>query len=199
MNKAIGIIIGSVVGAALGGGLIYIYLNKKYDNVFEKETESYRDEINNLNEKNKELNKRLISKLGKEKAEFFEKENVVEVDDPNSLIIEEESDSDESYDVEPTNKSADIRMISKKDYEDDEDYEKEVIEYYMLDQTYLQDEEILDIDEFERVCGQHAITLLKKDKSLARWSNADDNELYIRNEQYCTDYKIIRYHKAYDS
>lgn len=202
MNKSIAIVIGSIVGAAIGGGVVYVYLNKKYDVIFERETESYREEISELKETNETLNKRLVAKLGKAKAEFFDKENVADVDQISidDLTADEEAeDDDEEYDSESVKKTSnDIRFISKKDYDDDDEYEKEVFEYYMSDGVILQDEEVLDAEEFEEVCGNAALPLLKKDKSLSRWSSGGDNELYIRNEMYATDYKIKRYHKAYD-
>lgn len=197
MNKAIDIVIGSVIGAAIGGGIVYFYLNKKYDVIFEKETQSYRDEIDELRESNKTFQKRLANTLGKDKEEFFEKEHVADVD-PDQLeeII---TDEEESVDVdEPLKKSNDIRFISKKDYEDDDNYEKEEFEYYMGDGVIIQDEEELEPEEFEEVCGNAVLPLLKKDKSLSRWSSGGDNEIYIRNELYATDYRIKRHHTAYD-
>ena len=194
MNKLLYIVIGCVGGAAIGGGIAYVYLNKKYDVVFEKETESYRAEIDELRSNYDDLQKNTARKLYKKKEEFFENDKFVSVD-PDDII--EDSDEEENIDVEPTNKTTDIRFITKKDYEDDEDYEKEEIVFYMADGVITQDEDILEEDEFFEVCGDRVLSLLREDKSLSRWSAAGDNELYIRNEGYSTDYKIKRYHKAY--
>ena len=194
MNKLLYIVIGCVGGAAIGGGIAYIYLNKKYDVVFEKETESYRAEISELRSNYDDLQKNTARKLYKTKEEFFDNDKFASVD-PDDIV--EDSEDEENIDVEPTNKTTDIRFITKKDYEDDEDYEKEEIVFYMADGVITQDEDILEEDEFFEVCGDRVLSLLREDKSLSRWSAAGDNELYIRNEGYSTDYKIKRYHKAY--
>lgn len=196
MNRAIFVMIGSVIGAAIGGSAAYVYLNKKYDGVFDKETEAYRNEIDELRKSNNEFQIRLAGKNRDKKEEFFENEKVVEVDDPDSLIIDEDDDND-GYDAEPTTKAKDIRFISQKDYEDDDDYEKEEFKYFMSDGVITQDDEILEPEEFEQVCGSTALILLKKDKSMKPTSGSD-NELYIRNEQYDTDYKVVRYHSSYE-
>ena len=193
MNKIIAIIFGCVIGAGIGGGVTYLCLNRHYDRIFESETDTYRSKIDELEKANQDFQKRLANKLEGTKEGFFESNNVVVVDDPDSF------DTNDNLYVTPDKKSRQsIRFISKKDYDDDDDYEKELFEYYMLDGTILQNEEVLEVIEFEEVCGNAVIPLLKKDKSLARWSSADDNELYIRNEEYNTDYKIVRYHKAYN-
>ena len=195
MNKTIYILIGSLIGAAIGGGGAYLYLNKKYDVVFEKETEVYRTELEDLRSKNSDLNKRLVAKLGKGKAEFFESEGVATI--PDDIDVNNITDDDEGYDAEPTSKNNDIRFISRKDYDDDDDYEKEVFEYYMGNNVITQDNDILEQEEFEEVCGTSVLPLLRKDKSLSRWSSAGDNEIYVRNEKYDTDYKILRHHLSF--
>lgn len=194
MNKLIWIVVAGVVGAGLGGGAAYLYLNKKYDVVFEKETAADKAEIEELKRINYEFQKAQADKLYSKKEDFFKDEKVTKVD-PDDLVVEENEDDD--FDAEPTKKSGEIRFISKKDFDDDDDYEKEYFEFYMGDGSIVQDDELLDIDEFIEVCGTAALSLLKKDKSLARWSSAGDNELYIRNEQYSVDYKITRLHAAY--
>jgi hypothetical protein len=193
MNKMIFIAIGSIIGAAIGGGVAYVYLNKKYDVVFEKETESYRNEIEELKKINYGFQKNEANKLYTKKEEFFKDQKVVDVD-PDSLVKDEE---DEDFDSEPTKKSGDIRFISKKDFDDDDDFEKEYFDYYMGNATIVQNDEELSVEEFEEVCGNTVLPLLKKDRSLARWSSAGDNEIYIRNERYCVDYKITRLHEVY--
>lgn len=195
MNKAICIAIGSAIGAALGALITYVVLEKQYDVVFEAETRSYREEIDNLRDENNTLNKRLVNKLGKEKAKFFAEEHVSDSVPPEMLNVDED---DEPYDIEPTKKDGNIRFISKKDYEDDDDFEKETFEYYMGNGVIIQDNDILDTDEFEEVCGTTVLPLLRKDKSLSRWSSAGDNEIYIRNESYTTDYRIKRHHSSFD-
>lgn len=196
MSKAIYIAIASVCGAALGGGIAYVYLNKRYGNVFDSEIEAYREEIDNLKKSNKDFQSRLADKLKDTKEAFFDKEKVVEVDDPDSLVIDED-DEDEGYDAEDTSKSNDIRFISLKDYEDDDDYEKEEFKYFMPDGVISQNNEILEDEEFIEVCGPTALKMLRKDKSL-KSASGDDNKLYIRNEQYDTDYEITRYHTTYN-
>lgn len=197
MNKIVWVLVGSAIGAGIGGGVAYLYLNKKYDVIFEKETAADKEEIEELRRINTELQKAQANKLYTKKEDFFKDEKVASNIDPDELISDEEAEEDE-YDAEPTKKTGDIRFISKKDFDDDDDYEKEYIEYYMGNSTIVQNDEILDADEFTEVCGLAAFSLLKKDRSLARWSSAGDNELYIRNEQYGVDYKIKREHMDYD-
>lgn len=201
MNKIIYIIASGIVGLAIGGGVSYIYLNKKHAKVFDIETQSYKDKIIELSNSNKQFQERLGLKNEEEKERIAKSmktdHNVSEavvIDNPDDV----ESD-DIVYDAERVNSLRNhIRYISRKDYADDEDYEKEEFKYFMLDGVITENEEILGEDEFIQVCGESALGLLKKDKSLKSISDSD-NELYIRNEEYDTDYKVIRYHMSYEN
>lgn len=196
MNKILGTIIGAVCGAALGGGIAYVYLNKKYDKVFETEMEANDDIIRDLKEENASLHKRLVEKQNEAKDKFFKNESIVEV--PNDVLEEDEED-DEEFDIDRVDPddNSEIRFISFRDYEDDDDYEKEELKYYMADGVFTQDEEVLDISEFTNICGQNAAIILKNPSTLSRYSGGGDNELYVRNEEYSTDYKIKRYKISY--
>lgn len=194
MSKVLTIVISAACGAALGGGAVYVYLNKKYEGIMEREMSAADEEIERLEKEVTRLQKQTADKLAKSKEDI--KNAVIPEKDPNSLIFEEDENGDE-VDITEDSSSNDIRFISMRDYEDDEDYEKEEFEYYMFDGTIVQDDEVLSVEEFEQVCGGLAMPLLRKDRSLARWSSGSDNELYIRNEEYCTDYKINRHHSAY--
>ena len=200
MNKVLSMILCGLAGATIGGGITYVCVDKKFEKIFDSEIESYENELNELRGELTSLQKKVAIKNDTEKEKKAVPTGaVVPTVDPNSLIFKEESDGTEEALTVQESLPNDIRFISKMDYEDDDDYEKEEIEYYMFDGTITQDNEVLEDDEFENVCGTSALPLLRKDKSLARWSSADDNELYIRNEEYCTDYKIVRHHKAYDT
>ena len=196
MNKVIFIAIGLLVGGAAGCCVTYGYSKKKYDKILKNETEDYRKEIADLRSICGKLQNKKVKELNEEKEKIFKDEHPVVVENTDDILEEDDNDDSEYY-VEPT-KNDDIRFISKKDYEDDDDYEKEVIEYYMGNDVFIQEEEELEHVEFETVCGPDILPLLRKDKSLRAISNAGDNELYIRNEKYSTDYRIIRKHSTYN-
>jgi len=189
MNKMIFIAIGSIIGAAIGGGVAYVYLNKKYDVVFEKETESYRNEIDELKKSNHKLQKQIVTKLDDAKASLVIPEN------PDD-IPEENEDNVDSEPITFNSDDEDIRLINVKDFVDDEDYEKEEIKYYSVDGIIAENDEILDEEEFVEICGSEALDIIKKKISLKELSGKD-NEIYIRNENFNTDYKIIRYKESY--
>jgi hypothetical protein len=202
MNKVITIIIGGIFGGAIGGGIAYWYLNAKYSKVMDIETQDYIDEIQNLREQNSKLQKQVINKLEAEKDRIASSEVEGVVIDPDQIsmddIIEEEEEDDDNREVDIDNSDSDIRYISMRDYEDDEDYEKEVIKYYSGDGVITQDDEILDEEEFINVCGKAALNDLQRLTSLSSRSSGGDNELYIRNEEYNTDYQIKRYRLSYE-
>lgn len=183
MRTAISAILGLVCGAALGGGIAYVYLNKRYDKVFDIETESYRKEI-------KELKGRLINKLDAAKEKFVE-DNRISFDEPEDITDDNDSDEDILIE-EPSNDE--IRYISEQDYDNDDDYEKEVFKYYLIDGVITQDDEIIDRDEFVEVCGLDAWNSMIKIKN----NDLELNKMYIRNEHFETDYKIELINSSYN-
>lgn len=199
MGKAVTIVLSGLAGAAIGGCVVYVCLDRKFEKIFNSEVEARDSEIESLRNEISTLQKKVAVKNETEKEKRTVPNNaVVPSVDPNSLIFAEDGDGTESSIPDDDKSLNDIRFISKRDYEDDDDYEKEEIEYYMFDGVITQDDEVLESEEFEAVCGTTVLPLLRKDKSLARWSSAGDNEIYIRNENYCTDYKVSRHHKAYE-
>lgn len=192
------IFIGCIFGVFLGGGASYIYLNKKYEKVLDTETETYIDEIEDLRTQLHSLKKEKTDTLNKAKEVIASTK--LNISDSSNDIVEDDTDEeDDHYDAEDVKKGPNtIRFISARDFEDDSDYEKEEIKYFMSDGIISQNDEILEPEEFEMVCGPSVLPLLRKDKSLSRWSSGGDNEIYIRNEEHITDYKVRRYHKSYD-
>lgn len=194
MSKVINVVLGTLFGAAVGGGVAYVYLNAKYSKVIDIECQSYQDEITSLRQQVGDLQKQVVTKLDEAK-ESIANEQPVEVD-PAQLSIddisveEEEGDEDEGYDAEPTSKSGNVRYIGEKDYEDDEDYEKEVFYYFSGDSIFTQDDEILDDEEVVGICGKDAVNKIKHHR--------DIRSIYVRNEDYNTDYKIKRYNMTYE-
>jgi len=45
----------------------------------------------------------------------------------------------------------------------------------------------MDMDEFDVICGEKALKTFNQ-----------SNEIYIRNEAFMTDYKIVRYNMSYE-
>jgi hypothetical protein len=200
MNKIGMIVIGCIFGAVLGGGASYVYLNKRYSKVLETEAKTYVDEISDLRSQLHDLKKEKTKELNDAK-EVIATEKLKIVDNSDDIIedVTDEDEEDDHYDAEDIRRGPNnVRFISARDFEDDTDYEKEEIKYFMSDGVISQNDEILEPEEFELVCGTSVLPLLRKDKSLSRWSSGGDNEIYIRNEEHITDYKIRRYHKSYD-
>ena len=203
MNKTLATIIGIAIGTAVGGTIVYTYLNAKYSKVIEIETQDYIDEIKELKNNLHNVQKQVVNNLNeaKEKIATSNPYRDAVVIDPDQIsmddIIGDEDIDDDEPDVDVDNSNSDIRYISMRDYEDDEDYEKEVIKYFSADGVILQDEEILEADEFINVCGRRALNDLQHLTSLSPRSSGGDNELYIRNEEYNTDYKVIRLKVSY--
>lgn len=173
MNNAIVLAAGILFGGIVGGGCTYVYLNKKYTNIQNTELEIYRKENRELKDQNKSIQKSIATKLETEKEKIFDDEGT---DDPED-------------DTFMTNES-DIRFISPGDYDDDADYEKEEFKYFESDNVITQDDEVLDIEEFEEVCGRNALLCFGK-------YDADKDHVFVRNEHFNTDYKITKYHSSY--
>lgn len=203
MNRTLATIIGIAIGTAVGGAIVYTYLNAKYSKVIEIETQDYIDEIKELKDNLHNVQKQVVNNLNETKEKMATSNPYTDavVIDPDQIsmddIIGEDDVDDDEPDVDVDNSNSDIRYISMRDYEDDEDYEKEVIKYFSADGVILQDEEILEADEFINVCGRRALNDLQRLTSLSSRSSGKDNELYIRNEEYNTDYKVIRLKVSY--
>lgn len=203
MNRTLATIIGIAIGTAVGGAIVYTYLNTKYSKVIEIETQDYIDEIKELKDNLHNVQKQVVNNLNEAKEKMATSNPYTDavVIDPDQIsmddIIGEDDVDDDEPDVDVDNSNSDIRYISMRDYEDDEDYEKEVIKYFSADGVILQDEEILEADEFINVCGRRALNDLQRLTSLSSRSSGKDNELYIRNEEYNTDYKVIRLKVSY--
>ena len=195
MSK-VGTIVGIIFGTVVGGGVTYWYLNTKYSKVIDIETQDYIDQIDALKNQVHDLQKKVVGKLEDEKEAMINKpsnysEAVVVDDSINVNDIDGDEDDDDEPDIEPDDVSDNIiRYISKGDYDDDEDYEKEEMKYFSGDNVITQDGEILDEDEFVNVCGRKALHDLINSKN-------NVGEIFVRNEEYVTDYKIKRINLSY--
>lgn len=194
MNDFVKYGLSAIGGAGLGVLACYLYLNKIKNTIEDKEFAIYRDELTKLRAKNESL-EAYIKRMGSEDESY---KNAVVLDnemmpDPTPITCiqdESEEDEDEDDDVEIEEDSFDIRFISPADYEDDEDYEKEVLKYYK-DGVVTQDDEILELYEVEDQVGDKAL------KSFGMYG-ATRNEVYVRNEHWKTDYKIKKYNLSYE-
>lgn len=198
MNKTavIASIISGIVGLAVGGGSVILYYKKIQENYDAELDESHRmiSELQEkVNLKADDIKNELISKMAS-KNEYQEAVKSIEsADTPNAVLVtDEEMEIDISDDYPDADESGEIRFIGAKDYEDDEDYEKEKIKFYSKDGVLTQDNDVLSLEEFENVCGKKALTSFGK-------YGSGPNVCYVRNEEYMTDYEIKKYNISYQS
>lgn len=193
MNDFVKYGLSAIGGAGLGVLACYLYLNKIKNTIEDKEFAIYRDELTKLRAKNESLEayiKRISSGLTEAVVLDVDVKPLPEDLEVNILDEPEEDEEEEDDDVEIEEDSFDIRFISPADYEDDEDYEKEVLKYYK-DGVVTQDDEILELYEVEDQVGDKAL------KSFGMYG-ATRNEVYVRNEHWKTDYKIKKYNLSYE-
>lgn len=193
MNDFVKYGLSAIGGAGLGVLACYLYLNKIKNTIEDKEFTIYRDELTKLRAKNESLEayiKRISSGLTEAVVLDVDVKPLPENLEVNILDESEEDEEEEDDDVEIEEDSFDIRFISPADYEDDEDYEKEVLKYYK-DGVVTQDDEILELYEVEDQVGDKAL------KSFGMYG-ATRNEVYVRNEHWKTDYKIKKYNLSYE-
>ena len=195
MNKTavIASIISGIVGLAVGGGSVILYYKKIQENYDAELDESHRmiSELQEkVNLKADDIKKDIMSKMAS-KNEYQEAVKSIE---SAELVTDEETEIDISDDTDypDADESGEIRFIGAKDYEDDEDYEKEKIKFYSKDGVLTQDNDILSLEEFENVCGKKALTSFGK-------YGSGPNVCYVRNEEYMTDYEIKKYNISYQS
>lgn len=195
MNKTavIASIISGIVGLAVGGGSVVLYYKKIQENYDAELDESHRmiSELQEkVNLKADDIKKDLMDKM----ASKNEYQEAVKSIGSAELVIDEETEIDISDDTDypDADESGEIRFIGAKDYEDDEDYEKEKIKFYSKDGVLTQDNDILSLEEFENVCGKKALTSFGK-------YGSGPNVCYVRNEEYMTDYEIKKYNISYQS
>lgn len=195
MNKTavIASIISGIVGLAVGGGSVILYYKKIQENYDAELDESHRmiSELQEkVNLKADDIKKDLMDKMAS-KNEYQEAVKSIE---SAELVTDDETEIDisDETDYPDADESGEIRFIGAKDYEDDEDYEKEKIKFYSKDGVLTQDNDILSLEEFENVCGKKALTSFGK-------YGSGPNVCYVRNEEYMTDYEIKKYNISYQS
>lgn len=198
MNKTaiIASIISGIVGLAVGSGSVILYYKKIQENYDAELDESHRmiSELQEkVNLKADDIKKDLMGKMAS-KNEYQEAVKSIE-SIPNTVLVtddEMEIDISDDTDYPDADESGEIRFIGAKDYEDDEDYEKEKIKFYSKDGVLTQDNDVLSLEEFENVCGKKALTSFGK-------YGSGPNVCYVRNEEYMTDYEIKKYNISYQS
>lgn len=198
MNKTavIASIISGIVGLAVGSGSVILYYKKIQENYDAELDESHRmiSELQEkVNLKADDIKKDLMDKMAS-KNEYQEAVKSIE-SIPNTVLVtddEMEIDISDDTDYPDADESGEIRFIGAKDYEDDEDYEKEKIKFYSKDGVLTQDNDVLSLEEFENVCGKKALTSFGK-------YGSGPNVCYVRNEEYMTDYEIKKYNISYQS
>lgn len=198
MNKTavIASIISGIVGLAVGSGSVILYYKKIQENYDAELDESHRmiSELQEkVNLKADDIKKDLMGKMAS-KNEYQEAVKSIE-SIPNTVMVtddEMEIDISDDTDYPDADESGEIRFIGAKDYEDDEDYEKEKIKFYSKDGVLTQDNDVLSLEEFENVCGKKALTSFGK-------YGSGPNVCYVRNEEYMTDYEIKKYNISYQS
>lgn len=191
MNKSVvtGIISG-IAGVVLGGIGVFVYFKKIHDVNTEREYQIYDEELKTARAEVTRLQKQLTKKLDTVKEDLKSEERDYEKTVLDMIAEVEESEEDDIIDADDL-PGDDIRFIGPDDYEDDDDYEKEVIKYYSKDRVILQDEQIVEKDEFVEICGNTALA------SFGMYG-AKPNEVYVRNEHFGTDFKIVRYNLSYE-
>ena len=198
MNKTavIASIISGIVGLAVGSGSVILYYKKIQENYDAELDESHRmiSELQEkVNLKADDIKKDLMGKMAS-KNEYQEAVKSIE-SIPNTVMVtndEMEIDISDDTDYPDADESGEIRFIGAKDYEDDEDYEKEKIKFYSKDGVLTQDNDVLSLEEFENICGKKALTSFGK-------YGSGPNVCYVRNEEYMTDYEIKKYNISYQS
>lgn len=194
MSKAvvIGSVISGVVGLGIGIGGTYIYFKKVYDVNTDKEYQEYKRQLDEDRETIKNLQAQVANKLALVKEDMLKsgmEEGTVPVVVSDNLTIDDIIAESEEPEAEI---NEDVRFISPKDYDDDEDYEKEIIKYYSVDNVISQDDDVLSIEEFKDVCGDEKVL-----HSFGKF-DAPPSEVYVRNEFFNTDYKIKKYNISYE-
>lgn len=194
MSKAvvIGSVISGVVGLGIGIGGTYIYFKKVYDVNTDKEYQEYKRQLDEDRETIKNLQAQVANKLALVKEDMLKsgmEEGTVPVVVSDNLTIDDIIAESEEPKAEI---NEDVRFISPKDYDDDEDYEKEIIKYYSVDNVISQDDDVLSIEEFKDVCGDEKVL-----HSFGKF-DAPPSEVYVRNEFFNTDYKIKKYNISYE-
>lgn len=203
MNKTavVSSIISGVVGLALGGGSVFLYYKKiqeNYDRELDESRSTIADLQNKIKVKSDDIKNELLGQFAS-KNEYKEAVDSVVIN-PQYLKEAEEAEEENVAEIDISDEpelpraddKLDIRFIGPKDYDDDDDYEKEKIKFYSKDGVLTQDDDVLTLEEFENVCGKKALMSFGK-------YGAGSNACYVRNEDFMTDYEIKRYNMSYQS
>ena len=171
-----------MVGAAIGAGATYIFMNEKYKAEREENNKAMwayverelakQNGTSEATEQDREKEARVKEKMEKLSIPYS-KVSKIESKDPIVIRAEQES---------PVEHPGDIYEIKFTDFEDGEPtFEKLSLTYYQGDHTLTDDlDEMIDIDD------------VINEECLARFDESEENVLYFRNVKNGCDYEIIR-------
>lgn len=111
--------------------------------------------------------------------------------DPEEGLDEEFLEMIEQEEVEPGQMEPPHVISLSEFYNERPEYDKITIDWYEPDNVYLDENEEI-IGDIQSYVGLNASTLFKEN------SPQDDPDIrFIRNEQYGSDYEVIRHHRSY--
>jgi len=195
MNKAvISSIISGIVGFALGAVGTYLYFDRVHTNNTEREYLEYKKKLEEDEEIITNLQSQVAAKLVAVKKEMLESKPDYTPEEPElvNLTIDDIS-NDEVDENESPEITDEIHFISRIEYENEDDYEKDFIKYFSVDKVIVYNDDTISIDEFMNYCGSDIVL-----RSFGKYGSDNSSEVFVRNEHFCTDYKIKRYKISYE-
>ena len=212
-NKAVTIVVSASVGGAVGAGITYLVLRKKYEERINAEIKAFKEEYQTVDTLSKDNSIDYPSLPPEEKVKDLGTAHNISEDlgysqedvgpmlnpGPRSTVIlnDEDGTADDIRDappevrqelleeaLDPTNQKP--YVISVEEFQHDmEFYSKNTITYYDKCGT-LVDESDRPIDDVDYCIG---------DESLDRFgvSSQDPDIVYIRNDRISTDFEVIRH------
>ena len=131
------------------------------------------------------------NKLPVQKTEKVEEDEEAEDIDPEDGLDENFLEGLELEEVEPGQVEKPHPITLGDFYNDRPDYDKITIDWYPEDNTFLDEREEV-IADIQGYVGMDVKPLFNK-----TYENEDPDVRFVRNEQYSSDYEIIRHHNSY--
>lgn len=200
MNKGVGVLI-FTIGAAVGSAATWYFAKKKYERIAKEEIESVKKAFRHKTRKQTDSTNDISEQ--QEKAEMAkEKPNISEYAKQLSrsgytdysktdIFVDEEDqdDGDPGPDPEPMfgDPSAKPRVISKEEFGENDDYDKQEFTYFSDHIVGDDDDRILE--DVENVIGFESLAEFAKDP--------DTDVVYVRNDRLKTYYEVVRDERTY--